>query len=60
MDKLCCPPSGVCHITGGRRKEKGLVRPFRYNYYFGPTKDPALIRDPALIFAIMLFPLASK
>ena len=57
---LCYPLSGVCHITGRRRKGKGLVAPFRYNYYCGPTKDPALIRDPAFIFVIMLFPLASK
>ena len=27
-----------------------------YNYYCGPTKDLALIRDPAFISVIMLFP----
>ena len=30
------------------------------NYYCGPTKDSALIRDPASIFVIMLFPPATK
>ena len=39
---LYCPLSGVYHITG-RRKGKGLVGPFRYDYYCGTTKDPALI-----------------
>ena len=57
---LCCVLSGVCHITGRRRKGKGLVGPFRYNYYREPTKDPALIRDPAYIFVIMLFSPAIK
>ena len=54
------PLSGVCHITGRRRKEKGLVVPCRYNYYSGSTKDPVLIQDPAFIFVIMLFSLATK
>ena len=57
---LCCPLLGFHHIIGRRRKGKGLVAPFRYNYYCGPTKDLALIRDLALIFVIMLFPPASK
>ena len=53
---LCRPLSGVYHITGKRRKGKGLVGPFRlYDYYCGPTKDPAFI------FVIMLlFPPATK
>ena len=57
---LCCLLSGVCHITGRRRKGKGLVGPFRYNYYCGPTKDLALIQDQAFICVIMLFPPATK
>ena len=55
MKGLCHLLSGICHITGRRRKGKGLVAPFRYNDYCGPTKDPALIRDPAFILVIMLF-----
>ena len=55
---LCCPLSGVCHITGRRRK--GLEVPCKYNYYGGPTTDPALIRDSAFILDIMLFPQATK
>ena len=54
---VCCP---VAHITGRRRKEKGLEVPCKYNYYSGPTKDPALIQDPTFIFVIMLFPPATK
>ena len=51
----------VCYITGRRRKGKGVVGPFRYNYYCGPpTKDPASIRDPAFIFVILLFLPATK
>ena len=46
--------SGVCHITGRRRKGKGLVAPFRYNNYCGP------IKNTAYIFVIMLFPLATN
>ena len=46
---LCCPLSGVCHITGKRRKGKGLQVPCKYNYYCGPTKDPTFI-------VIMLLP----
>ena len=56
MKGLCRPLSGTYHITGRRRKGKGLVGPFRYDYYCGPTKDPALIQDPAFIFGVMLFP----
>ena len=41
--ELYRPLSGVCHTTGRRGKGKGLVGPFRYNYYCGPTKDLALI-----------------
>ena len=37
-----------------------LEVPCKYNYYCGPTKDPALIRDPVFIFAIMLIPPATK
>ena len=57
---LCYVLSGVRYITGRSRKEKGSVGPFRYNYYCGPTKDPLLIQDPAFIFVIMLFSLATK
>ena len=53
---LCCLLSDASHITGRRRKGKGLVGPFRYNYYCGCTKDPVLIWNPAFIFVIMLFP----
>ena len=55
MKGLCCVLSGVCYITGRRRKRKGSVGPFRYHYYCEPTKDPALSQDPAFIFIIMLF-----
>ena len=51
---------GVCHITGRRRKGKGLEVSCKYNYYCGPTKFPALIRDPAFIFVIMQFCPANK
>ena len=57
---LCCLLSGVYHITVRRRKGKGLVGPFRYDYDCRPTKDPVLIRDPTFIFVILLFPLATK
>ena len=52
--------SGVCHITGRRRKRIGLEVPSEYNYYCGATKHLALIQDLALIFVIMLFPPATK
>ena len=42
--------SGVCHTTVRRRKGNDLVGPFRYNYYCGPTKGPALIEDPVFKF----------
>ena len=29
---LCCPLASVCHITGRRRKGKGLEVPCKYNY----------------------------
>ena len=55
---LCHPLSDVCHITGRKRRGKGLEDCIevlcKCNHYCGPTKDPALIRDPAFIFAIML------
>ena len=54
------PLSGICHITGRRRKGKGLELPCRYNDYCRPTKDLTLIQDLAFIFVIMLFPLATK
>ena len=60
MERFCRPLSGVYHITVRRRKGKGLVGPFRYDYYCGPIKDPALIRVPAFIFVILLFPPVSK
>ena len=56
MKGLCRLLSGVCNVTGRRRKGKGLVVLCRYNYYCGPTKDPALIQDPVFIYVIMLFP----
>ena len=43
--------SGIYYITGRRRKRKGSVGPFRYNYYCEPTKDPVLIRDLIPIIA---------
>ena len=58
--ELCHPLSGVCHITGKGGKEKALKVPCKYNYYHGPTKDPALIRHSPFIFVIMLFPSATK
>ena len=51
---LCHPLSSVCHITGRRRKGKGLEVPCKYNYYCGPTKDPMLIWELVFIFVIML------
>ena len=57
---FCRALSGVCHITGRRRKGKGSVGPFRYNYYCETTKEPALIRDPVFIFVITLFSPATK
>ena len=48
-----CP---AAHITGRRRKGKGLEISYKYDYYGGPTKDPTLIQDPTIIFAIILFP----
>ena len=57
---LCRPLSGICHITGRRGKGKGSVVPSKFNYYCEPIKDPVLIRDLAFIFAIMLFPPATK
>ena len=35
---LCRLLFGVCHITGRRKKGKGLKVPCKYNYYCGPTK----------------------
>ena len=35
--------SAVCHITGRRRKGKGVNVPCKRNYYFRHTKDPALV-----------------
>ena len=46
--------SGIYHITGRRRKGKGLEVPCKCNYYDGPTKDLALI------FVTMLFPPTTK
>ena len=51
---LCRLLSGVCHINGRWRKGKGIELPSEYNYYCGPTKDPAFI------FATVLFPLVTK
>ena len=52
--------SGVYHMTGRRKKGKGLEVPCKHNYYFGPEKDPVLIRDLVFVFVIMLFPPTSK
>ena len=49
---VCCL---TAHITGRRRKEKGLEVPCKYNYYGAPTKDQVLIRDQVFSFVIMLF-----
>ena len=49
MKGLCRLLSCICHITGRRKKGKGLEVPCNYNYYCGPTKDPALIRDQAFL-----------
>ena len=49
--------SAVCHITGRRRKGKGLEVPCKY---CRPTKDLALIPDPVYIFVILLFSLTTK
>ena len=51
----CCLLSSIYHITG-RRKGKGLEVPYKYNYYAGPTKEPVLIQDPALILLQCYFP----
>ena len=53
-----CPTSG--HISGRRRRGKGLQVQCTYNFYYGSTKHPAFIWDPACIFVIMLFPPATK
>ena len=56
---LCCLLSGVYHIIGRRRNGKGLVGPFRYNYYCGPTR-PSINSRPGIYFcynAISLRPL---
>ena len=50
----------VILATGRRRKGKGLEVPFKYNFYHGSTEDPTFNQDPAFIFAIMLFHLATK
>ena len=57
---LCRLLSGVCYITGRRKKGKGLVGLFKYNYYCGLTIDPALIWDLAFIIYIMLYPPTTK
>ena len=51
---------GILYITARRRKGKGSLGSFTDNCYCEPTKDPALIRDPAFIFVIMLFYPATK
>ena len=56
---LYCLLSSVYHVTG--RGEKSLIEiPCKYNYNGGPTKDPALSRDPVFNFVIMLIPSATK
>ena len=56
MEEFCRPLSGVYHITVRRRKGKGLVGPFRYDYYCGPIKDLALIQVPALFLLYCYLP----
>ena len=51
---LCRLLSGVCYITGRRKKGKGIVGLFKYNYYCGLTIDPAFI------IYIMLYPPTTK
>ena len=55
---VCCQASISYYWE--KEERKGLVGQFRYDYYCGPTKDPALIRDPTFIFVILLFPPATK
>ena len=57
---VCCQASVILLGEGGKEKVKGLVGPYRYNYYCEHTKDAALIQDLAFIFIIMLFPPATK
>ena len=51
MKRLCHVLSDVCHITGSRKKGKGLEVPCKY---YEATKDPVFI------FVIMLVPLSTK
>ena len=57
---VCRPLSSICHIAERRRKAKGLEVQCKHNYYCGPTKDQALIRDLTFIFVIMLIPPLTK
>ena len=51
------PLSGICHITEGRRKEKGLKYfVYKYNYYYVPTKYPMFIRHLEFVFYLALSP----
>ena len=43
-----------------KEEKRFIVGSHRYNYYYGPPTDPALIQDPVFIFILMLFPLATK
>ena len=55
--RLCRPLSGICHITEGRRKEKGLKYfVYKYNYYYVPTKYPMFIRHLEFVFYLALSP----
>ena len=48
MKGLCHPLSNVCHITGRRRKGKGLEVLCKYNYYYGSTKTWRLFKTQRL------------
>ena len=64
MKRFCHPLSGVCHITGTRRKGKGLEVSCKYrgkyNLLLLTHKKPGANRELEFIFAIMLFLLATK
>ena len=50
----------VYDITGRRRKEKGLVGLFRYNYYCGPHKRPGVNSRPGIYFCYNAISPATK
>ena len=56
MKGLCRLLYSICHIPGRRSKEKRLEKPWKYNYYYGSTKNPVFIQDLAFIFVTCCYP----